>query len=197
MESLYSFRLPPALSYFRNLSITALKETKLRHVVSINTEKNLLDRSLETCQSHFCSFCQLLETTLEIIWSVCSTMPNFTSLLHSEFFQNHDQWASSQSSVQPSVVNLCMTGLQGNQHIMLSINSIICLSKCTCKQCKSISISMFPPKGMCICKGQLRFCVYLWRQVHASPHKEYRYISASFKKILHLKQSVLRHDFPL
>lgn len=80
MESLYSFRLPPALSYFRNLSITAWKETKLRHVVSINTERNLLDRSLETCQNRFCSFCQLFETTLEIIWSVCSIMPNFTYL---------------------------------------------------------------------------------------------------------------------
>lgn len=161
MESLYSFRLPPALSYFRNLFIIALKETKLRHVVSINTEKNLLDRSLETCQSHFCSFCQLLETTLEIIWSVCSTMPDFTSLLHSEFFQNHNQWASFQSSVQPSVANPCLTGLQGNRYIMLSINSTTSLSKHTCKQCKSISPSTSPTKGMCTCKGQLCFCVHL------------------------------------
>lgn len=170
MESLYSFRLPPALSYFRNLSITALKETKLRHVVSINTEKNLLDRSLETCQSHFCSFCQLLETTLEIIWSVCFTMPNFTSLLHSKFFQKHRQWASSQSSVQPSVVNLCMSGLQGNQHIMLSINSIISLSKCTCKQRKSILPSMFPHKGTCTCKRNC-ICVFISRDECMHLHK--------------------------
>lgn len=46
-ENLYSFRLPPATSFFRNLSFTALKQTKLRHVISINTERNLFQTEVQ------------------------------------------------------------------------------------------------------------------------------------------------------
>lgn len=153
-ENLYSFRLPPATSFFRNLSFTALKQTKLRHVISINTERNLFQTEVQKlAKAIFCSFCQLLEPTLEIIWSVCSTMPSFISLLHSELFQTRSQWDSSQWSVEPSAVNLCMIGPQDNQRVTLSVKFIISLSKCTCKQRKPILPCMFLRKGMHTCKA--------------------------------------------
>lgn len=133
-------RLPPATSFFRNLSFTAFKETKLRHVIFYQCrEKPLLDRSFETCQSHFLQLLSAFGThTRDHLERLLHNARFYFFLLHSEFFQNRSQWDSSQWLVQPSAVSLCMIGPEGNQCVTLSVKFIITLSKCTCKQGKPI-----------------------------------------------------------